>query len=301
VWYNGTRSITLATESLAVPLMILALFALARARDGRHVVGWALGGGLLLGACALARGNLVLLAPLGAAWLAVATPRGTWAGSGRAALVLLGAAAALVPWMWRNHERLGMFTLASQREPLFLGNNAWARGSYDGEFISDPRGRQFEWLNARHPGFAGRSEIEKSRIYAQEAVAFMREHPRREAWLVARRGLLFFSPLRETDDGDLALDWTFGAVVLLCAPAIGWIVAARDRGALLLVVPVLAVLATCLAVLFLPRYRYPAEPMMVALACQGAQVASRRLGVAAMVATVGLVLAINLVAALFLM
>jgi hypothetical protein len=54
-------------------------------------------------------------------------------------------------------------------------------------------------------------------------------------------------------------------------------------------------------VLFLPRYRYPAEPMMVALACQGAQVASRRLGVAAMVATVGLVLAINLVAALFLM
>src|SRR5262249_50294555 len=156
----------------------------------------------------------------------------------------------------------------------------------DGEFLSDPRGGQYEWLDSRHPGFVGKSEIEKSRIYAQEAVTFMREHPGREAWLVARRALLFFSPLRETDDGDLALDWTFGAVVLLCAPAVAWIVAERERGALLLVMPVVAVLATCLAVLFLPRYRYPAEPMMVALAGQGAQVASRKLGVGVVALTV---------------
>src|SRR5262249_58527367 len=135
-WSASTRSIPLATESLAVPVMILGLFALARAREGQ-AAGWAVGGGLLLGACALARGNLVLVAPLGAAWLALAMPGGVPARLGRAGLVVVGAAAILVPWMWRNHARLGAFTLASQREPLFLGNNAWARGSYDGEVLAD--------------------------------------------------------------------------------------------------------------------------------------------------------------------
>src|SRR5262249_49723455 len=69
VSYAGTRSTSLVTESLAVPLLILALFALARAAEARHRGGWALLAGALLAACALARANLVLLAPMGAVWL----------------------------------------------------------------------------------------------------------------------------------------------------------------------------------------------------------------------------------------
>ena len=135
VWYPGTRSTTLSTESLAIPVLFLALLALAHAGTGRAAT--PLAAGVLFGCCALVRSNFSLLIPLAAAWILLATEGERRTRLQRAALLLLGGALVVCPWMLRNRMLLGSFTIATQREPIFLGNNAWARGSYDSEFFSD--------------------------------------------------------------------------------------------------------------------------------------------------------------------
>jgi hypothetical protein len=201
--------------------------------------------------------------------------------------------------MLRNHARIGSFTIASQREPIFLGNNDWARGSYDAEFFNDAHSAQVRWLLARHPDFEKKSEIDKGHIYTAEAVAYARRHPLRQAWLVGRRALLFFSPLRDTEDADYLFDWAFATVAILCLIGGAGVTVALPRSVSMLALPVVATFVTCLIVLFLPRYRYPAEPMLVALACQSVAVSSARHGTATTLGAVALLLAASFGVALY--
>jgi 4-amino-4-deoxy-L-arabinose transferase-like glycosyltransferase len=289
VWYPGTRSITLSTESLAIPILFVALLALAYVGSGRAAT--PLVAGVLLGCCALVRSNFSLLIPLAAAWILVATEGERRQRLRRAVLLLLGGALVVCPWMLRNRMLLGSFTIATQREPLFLGNNDWARGSYDSEFFNDLNSAQVAWIRARHDQFEKRSEVEKGRIYTREAVTYAREHPSRQAWLVGRRALLFMSPLREREDADNLFDWAFAPVGVLCLIGGVWAVKANPRGTSLLALPVLATFFTCLLVLFLPRYRYPAEPMLIAFACLGVSEGIVRHGAPMMLGLVGLLVA----------
>jgi 4-amino-4-deoxy-L-arabinose transferase-like glycosyltransferase len=297
IWYPGTRSLTLGSESLSLPLLLLALLLLARAPEGRPWL--AVLAGVLLGACALVRSNFVLLLPLGAAWAIAAARGGIRPRLHRATLVLVGGLLVVFPWMLRNHARLGSFVIATQLEPLFLGNNAWASGSYDSEFFDHFGSLQVRWLVERHPGFRAKTELEKGRIYAGEALVYAREHPRREAWLVGRRALFFFSPLREAEDGDISYDWAFATVVGVCLLGLRFL-RPRGVGVWVLALPVVATFITCIVVLFMPRYRYPAEPTLVALACQTVNVAGARFGWRAALWAVALVLAFNFGVALFL-
>jgi 4-amino-4-deoxy-L-arabinose transferase-like glycosyltransferase len=265
VWYPGTRSTTLSTESLAIPVLFIALLTLAHVGNGRAAT--PLVAGVLFGCCALVRSNFSLLIPLAAAWILVATEGRRRQRLQRAVLLVLGGLLVVCPWMLRNRVLLGSFTIATQREPLFLGNNAWARGSYDSEFFNDINSAQVAWMLARHEHFEKRTEVEKGRIYTEEAVTYARQHPERQAWLVARRALLFMSPLREKEDADNLFDWAFAPIGVLCLIGGAWVVKANPRSASMLALPILATFLTCLLVLFLPRYRYPAEPMLIALAC----------------------------------
>ena len=291
-WYPGTRSPTLGSEGLSLPLLLLALLALHQAR--RHYALPALMAGLLLGACSLIRSNFALLVPMAAAWI-------LWTSAGplrsrlrTGSLIVLAAGAVVAPWMLRNLQQLGSFTIATQREPLFLGNNAWARGSYDSEFFTSESG-QVAWLLQRHPDFRQKSEVEKSRIYAASARAYALAEPRREAWLVGRRALLFFSPLRENETGGNTYDWAFATLAAVCLLGAPWFLRANAESHWLALVPLAAAFVTCLIVLFLPRYRYPAEPLLVALACQTVHLAMGRHGVARVAAAVGLVAGANIV------
>ena len=265
VWYPGTRSTTLSTESLAIPVLFLALLTLAHVDNGHAAT--PLAAGILFGCCALVRSNFLLLIPLAAAWIVVATAGGRRPRLQRAVLLVLGGLLVVCPWMLRNRVLLVSFTIATQREPIFLGNNSWARGSYDSEFFNNIQSAQVAWMLARHEHFEKRSEVEKGRIYTEEAITYARQHPVRQAWLVARRALLFLSPLREKEDADNLFDWAFAPVGVLCLVGGAWVVKANPRSTAMLALPVLATFLTCLLVLFLPRYRYPAEPMLIALAC----------------------------------
>jgi hypothetical protein len=240
----------------------------------------------------------LLLIPLAAAWILVATEGGRRQRLQRSVLLLLGGLLVVSPWMLRNRLLLGSFTISTQREPIFLGNNAWARGSYDSEFFNDLNSAQVAWISARHDQFQKRSEVEKGRIYTAEAITYAREHPARQAWLVARRALLFLSPLREKEDADNLFDWAFAPVGVLCLIGGAWVVKGNPRSASLLALPVLATFFTCLLVLFLPRYRYPAEPMLIAVACQGVYEGITRHGAALTVGAVGLLVASSIALAL---
>jgi 4-amino-4-deoxy-L-arabinose transferase-like glycosyltransferase len=297
VWYPGTRSTTLSTESLATPLVLAALLLLSHARTGGAPL--ALAAGALFGGCALVRSNLSLLIPLTAGWIFVATAGGLRTRLQRAGLLLLGGALVVCPWMLRNRVQLGSFGIASQREPIFLGNNAWARGSYDSEFFNDLNSAQVHWLLARHPHFEEYSEVEKGRIYVAEALTYARQHPLRQAWLVARRAVLFFSPLRETEDADNAYDWAFATIAAVCLFGAAGLVKANPQSVALIALPVVATFVTCLLVLFVARYRYPAEPMLVALASQTLLVAVDRYGALRTLGAVALLLAFNLGVVLF--
>lgn len=294
IWYPGTRSTTLGAECLAGLLLIAALLALTPGRVRPPTS--ALLAGALFGACALTRSNLALLLPLAAAWTLGFGEGSARVRGARALLMLAGGLVIMAPWMLRNRERLGWFTIATQREPLFIGNNAWARGSYDSEFLNDRRSAQLRWLQERHPGFLELTEVEKSRIYAEEAVSYAREHPARQAWLIGRRLVLFASPLRETEQSDNAYDWAFGTVLGVCL--VGVALLRREVAALsLLALPVAASLATVALVMFLPRYRYTAEPMMVAFACRTVAQVARQFGMAPAGWALGLFLALNLAVA----
>jgi len=296
VWYPGTRSTTLSTESLAIPILFLALLALAHVAKGHAVT--PLAAGILFGACALVRSNFSLLIPLAAAWILVATEGARRPRLQRAVVLLLGGALVVCPWMVRNRVLLGSFTIATQREPIFLGNNAWARGSYDSEFFNDINSAQVAWMLARHEHFEKRSEVEKGRIYTEEALTYARQHPARQAWLIARRALLFMSPLREKEDADNLFDWAFAPVGVLCLIGGAWVVKANPRSVSMLALPVLATFLTCLLVLFLPRYRYPAEPMLIALACLSVSEGIARHGAPATLGLVGVLLASSVALAL---
>ena len=291
-WYPGTRSPTLGSEGVSVPLLLFALLALHQAR--RHHALLALTAGVLFGACTLIRSNFSLLVPLAAAWI-LSTSGGPLRSRLRtASLLVLAAGVVVAPWMLRNLRQLGSFTIATQREPLFLGNNAWARGSYDGEFFTAGSG-QVRWLLERHPDFLQKSELEKSRIYVAAWRAYARAEPRREAWLIGRRALLFFSPFRENETGGNTYDWTFGMLGAICLLAAPWFLRANAESRWLALVPLLATFVACLIVLFLPRYRYPAEPLLVALACQTVRGAMDRHGVARVTTALAALAAVNIV------
>jgi len=169
-------STALQTESVAVPVLLTGLLMLASSGN-HHGLLVHIGAGLALGLAALCRANLVLVVPGALLWLFMSYRRHSQRALVAATVVGGVALLTAVPWLLRNYSRLGVVALATQREPLFLGNNAWARGSYDGEFFAPYAGRQERWLEARHPGFRMKPEVEKSRIYAIEAVTYWRESP----------------------------------------------------------------------------------------------------------------------------
>ncbi len=126
---------TLYTETFFNFLLVSCLTALALAtrQTGRHRSTCFAGAGLLLGACALVRGEPLLLLPLVLlyAWVVRRSPAEF---SRHVALVLLCVCVVILPWTYRNYLRFGRFILISANGGwvVYYGNHEGARGGYDG-------------------------------------------------------------------------------------------------------------------------------------------------------------------------
>lgn len=327
IYHTGTASSTLGPEALAVPLLLAPLLLLARSLRRPSLLEVA-GAGVILGLATLVRSNLLFAAGFAAVWVALAwwRPRG-WRRACLAACVL-GAACLLVvlPWVVRNRLSLGVATIATQSDVLFLGNNDWARGSFNSEggklylviapysngtlpalasragggdlrrAASELDSEQFRYLDSRHPGFLLRSEAEKYGIYRREAFEYAAAHPARMAWLVYRKVALLWLPLHESGP---RYDYSFmyGFILPFVVVGAACAVVRRSRRLLLMLIPILSCLVTAVVVFGLPRYRYLAEPALVILAVAGARRLARRYPPSAVALAALAWLAVNLGAA----
>lgn len=165
--------------------------------------------GILLGLNALVRANTLVFGPVALAWAYwIAKRRNDWMAFRTAALgLIIGAVIAITPATIRNCLIGGECVLiaTSGGINLFLGNNPYADG-----YTPCAPGIQ-QWTSHDYPRIvealsqqAGRplSHSEVSRIFSQNAIAFMKKHPLWTAKLTAKKALLFWGPREVSNEKE---------------------------------------------------------------------------------------------------
>jgi hypothetical protein len=237
-------------------LLVSMLLAILAERSG---VAWlVLCAGLLLGFGMLTRGFL-LFAPLTLGfWL--------WRRKRLRLAVWLLAAAAVLPgaWVIRNGRTIGIYELSTESwEAIWLGNNRWARGSWPANWPE----QRLELLK-KYPNFDQLDEVGHFRVFEAETKAEVFGNPRRIAWLLPRKAVIFFLPR-----SWMGTDWVFGLTLPFFAVGV-WVLARdRQRRHLLALVglPMASVFAVSLLAFSDVRYRHPIDPLFFFLAGAGAQ------------------------------
>jgi len=223
--------------------------------------------GLLLGGLIYFRAEALALPFLYAALL-VFRDRQNW----RAALVVvLLPLLLLAPLSIRNTRALGsvVVTTTAGGINLWYGHNPQANGTQhelwpSGQYVF-PNAALRERFHAL-PATAD-YELRMSAIYREEALQFIRTHPKREVLLVLRKLFYFWT-----------IDWNHPkarhavyAVPTLALVTLFWVGVAihwKDLTGRYLVLTVTLVFTNLLAVIFfvLPRYRLGVEPLMIPFA-----------------------------------
>jgi len=274
IFYEGL----LVKFSFVPVVTAFVLLALLHVRDGE--LRWALPAGLTLGALALLRPNMLLVAPVVAAWASLGA--GGRVAIQRAGLLIAGAALLLVPMSVRDHlaERRGRAATLGGIH-FYIGTNPHADGEYvvlDGirpdivGHVVDAR------LEAERRVGRRLSGPEVSRFWFERGLAFIRADPVRYARLEGRK--LWLS-LEADESGSFGDDFdsarqlspvlglplvTFGTVAPL---GIVGLVGCMRRRQLLLPLFVSATLVSLLPFFIAGRYRLPLAPAMIILAAIG--------------------------------
>ncbi len=177
--------------ALGVFLLTCALaFALKRSSWARFACG------IFLGLGALARGNAVLLIPVGAAYFVLAET-GIRRRARSAGAFIAGALLAFSPAVWRNHRVSGewILTTSGAGPNLYLGNNPWnLTGAYQYlPWIRPESSHEEEDWRAETQRRVGRdlSPRELSTYWLHETFDYARENPSQVARVTANKlGLL---------------------------------------------------------------------------------------------------------------
>jgi len=270
----------LEVEKTALGVFLLtAALALAVSRKG-----WALAlAGATLGLAALARGNAVLMIPLGAAYLALAggTVRERLQ---RVAAFAAGAILALSPAVWRNHKVSGewILTTAGAGPNLYLGNNPWnPTGAYQLlPWIRPESEHEEEDWRAETRRRVGRDLTAKelSSYWLQETLDYVAQHPGATAAVTARKvGLL-------VADAELPDAWSVDFVARFSPPlrlplftmawlfplaVLGAVVSFRNKDARLVTLFAAAYMASLVPFYVFARFRLYYVPALAVLAALG--------------------------------
>ncbi len=247
-------------ESSAALVFTLALFILVLAERQRPWVIWLVG--VLLGFVILVRGYMIPAVAVPIVWLMV---RRQWRP---AAAIALSVALVLGVWATRNAFTMGVFTISTEAEVLWLGNNQWARGTYYGNW--EP---QLDYLESRHPGFRSFDEVARASVFRAEGVREIVENPGRFVWLMPRKAAIFLSPSHPW----LGLDLLYLALLPLCLVGGYTLWTAGDQRLILLGLPVLSVTVLCIVTFGDSRFRHPVEPLMAVLGACGVTTVMARL------------------------
>lgn len=265
---SGYAADRLFCENLGVFLLIASVLLFLEVSE-RSSSSWAFASGILLGLAVLTRGFFVLIVPFFLlACVCLTAPRVKRAQF--AICILGGVFLTLGLWVGRNWVVLGRPLISTQTEGFYLGNNPWARGSFDGEFLvvgwNSP---QLKRMEQRYPGFRQMGELERSDAWKTEARRCVTEDPVRFAWLLFRKTLIFWAPVQ---------DWRYGPyrhhyalAMILPFFVIGAFCLARNptTSGIMLVGPILGVYLAALLTYSHDRYRFTIEPFIILIAAHG--------------------------------
>jgi hypothetical protein len=211
------QNLTLIDTPLFMALFYAWLLAMAllRERDrlDRKAVLLAIGAGVLLGLCALARTNVVLFAPLVAVWFLFRLrllPAIT-----RLVVVALVSALAVAPWLAYAYSLYGEFVPIALNggENFYQGNNAqtlpYFRAGYDVHWVAMPE--NVAGMQLATP--------ERSAALAAAGWQYLRDHPQVIPELLWTKFLIHWSidiaPLRNPVAGEVPrLDYQGDAIVM---------------------------------------------------------------------------------------
>ena len=247
--------------------------------------------GVCLAAATLARGNLLLMAPLGALYFLTDTtrnesgvrPSGPMAG--RAAAFLLGFVLMLAPVLWRNHHVSGQWILTTSQAGanFYLGNNpSNSSGAFSPlPFVRPSPSHEEEDFRTQAETLAGRrlTPSEVSTFWFHQALEHIRQHPGFAAMVCFRKFTLAFSNLEVPDGWSLYLLRRYSPALRFAVLTFGWLLPLavvgavtsfrRDRRVRLLV-GFLAAYAASLIIFYVhSRYRVYAVPAVAVLAALG--------------------------------
>ena len=163
---------------------------------------------------------------------------------------------------------------------MWLGNNAYARGSYDGvmikQSITNPqRFPLLKDLDERFPGLIDMteySEMQVNRILTHEALNWMKANFDALPWLLMRKLAITFYPTNYENNNRV--NFITATVFLLFMPGLAlyvWrcIAGSAPREFLLLLMPILCL--SLVTVIFYAEYRvrFMMEPFMIIFAIYG--------------------------------
>ena len=167
---------------------------------------------------------------------------------------------------------------------LWLGNNPWSRGSFNGDFIDDlqvDQSPQLIYIANKFPDIWEVSELRRSRYFKTDAKDFLlstlENDPMHLVWLYSRKFLIFWSmgdDARPQSKLDL---WYIRTMVLTFV--IMMFFGDKSRIYYLFAIPMFASLAMALIAFPGARYRVPYEiGMVIFLSVQIAALIERRKG-----------------------
>jgi hypothetical protein len=183
------------SEALYSTIALLAVLLLDAAVERRRrsaassalpAAALSIGAGLATGGAILVRPAMLFFFPLAVVWLGVHR---------RFALAALFAAAAVLivaPWTVRNFRVYDRFVLVASEGGVtfWTGNHPLARG--EGDLAANPGIKAAELsFRAAHPG-ATAEELEP--LYYRDAFAYIRAHPQRWLWLLAKKAFYTVVP-----------------------------------------------------------------------------------------------------------
>ena len=268
-YFAGTTA-----DALVTPHLIWILYVALN--DSRRLV--AVMAGLVLGFCLLTRVYLVIL-PI--CFLAFAMWSRKQALKRRLAAIALVSFVVLLPWPVRNYLVFNELSLSSQGgSKLWDGNNALARGSYDGIMVRDGRTYPerfppYRALNERYPGLLDMSrydERQAGRIYRQDAIDWMKNNTAVLPWLLWRKLAVTFYPTNY-ENGNKINVITAGVFVLFVPGFVlglyHSVTGIRPLETVLLATPILAMCAVTVLFFAEYRFRFVVEPFMILFALYG--------------------------------
>lgn len=187
-----------AYENLAVPLLVIAMWALHRLVTTGWAWRWALALALAFGVSVFFRPQVLLVFVWmgGAAglWVLLQARQRMPSLAAAGALALLAVSLACSPAAIKFHAQFGVWGLSTQPGfELLQGHNPLARGSWFGAWHS-PQSPYYQMLRRDIPTFDSLDQLAQSQACQRLALQHMRTQPTAELELLLRKTLIYFWP-----------------------------------------------------------------------------------------------------------